>query len=73
MGCIVPQSFVAGGNQSYLDFWVITGDLRYKTTIVAPEPSIERVARAVHSIGGRIGTHVVLWVPQWELVVRSWG
>jgi hypothetical protein len=33
-GCMVPQSSAGGGNQSYLDFWVITGDpwyLGYKT------------------------------------------
>jgi hypothetical protein len=28
-GRIVPQSFVAGGNESYLEFWVVTGDLQY--------------------------------------------
>jgi hypothetical protein len=30
------------------------------TLIVAPEPSIEQLARAGHSTVGRIGTHVVL-------------
>jgi hypothetical protein len=28
-GCMVPQSFAAGGNQSYLKFWAVTGGLRY--------------------------------------------
>jgi hypothetical protein len=30
------------------------------TLIVAPEPSVEQLARAGHSTVGRIGTHVVL-------------
>jgi hypothetical protein len=29
MGCMVPQSFVAGGNQSYLELWAVTGGPRY--------------------------------------------
>jgi hypothetical protein len=29
MGCMVPQPFVAGGNQSYLKFWAVTGDPWY--------------------------------------------
>jgi hypothetical protein len=29
MGCMVPQSFAAGGNQSYPDFWAITSVPRY--------------------------------------------
>jgi hypothetical protein len=29
MGCMVPQPFAAGGNRSYLEFWAITGGLRY--------------------------------------------
>jgi hypothetical protein len=36
----------------YLDFWVITDDpwySGYKTLTVAPKPSVEWVARAVHS------------------------
>jgi hypothetical protein len=65
MGCVAPQSFAAGGNRSYLDFWTITCDLlypRYKTPTVAPEPSVEHVVGASHSMGGRIGTHMVLRV-----------
>jgi hypothetical protein len=29
MGCIVPQSFAAGGNRSQLDSWAVTGDPRH--------------------------------------------
>jgi hypothetical protein len=35
--------------------------------------SVERVVGAVHSTGGRIGTHMLLWVPPRDLVVRTWG
>jgi hypothetical protein len=28
-GCMVPQPFTTGGNQSYLEFWVVTDDSRY--------------------------------------------
>jgi hypothetical protein len=28
-GCVVSQPFAAGGNQPYLDLWVVTSDLRY--------------------------------------------
>jgi hypothetical protein len=65
MGYLVPQPFSDGRNWSYQDFLVITSDLRYpgyKTPTVAPEPSIEWVARAVHSMGGRIGTHMLVQV-----------
>jgi hypothetical protein len=47
-------------------YWDIIGGpryLRYRTPTVAPEPSVKRVARAVHSMGGRIGTHISLRVP----------
>jgi hypothetical protein len=63
---MVLQSFTAGGNQSYLDFWVVTDDPLYpgyKTLTIAPKASVERVARAVHLMGGRIGTHMLPWVP----------
>jgi hypothetical protein len=76
MRCVVPQPFAVGGNWSYLELWVVTSDLQYlgyKTLIVAPEPSVERVAGAVHSTGGRIGTHMLLCVPSRDSVVRSWG
>jgi hypothetical protein len=62
IGCMVPQPFVAGGNWPYLDFWAITGDPWYKTPTVALEPSVEWVARAGHSLGGRIGTYMMLQV-----------
>jgi hypothetical protein len=29
MGCMIPQSFVAGGNRSYPEFWVVTDGSRY--------------------------------------------
>jgi hypothetical protein len=48
---MIPQLFAARVNQSYLEFWVITGDpwyLGYLTPTVIPEPSVERVARADH-------------------------
>jgi hypothetical protein len=70
---MVPQPFATGGKWSYLEFWVVTSDPRYpgyKTPTVAPEPSIERVAEAVCSTGGRIGTHMVLWVPSRDSVVK---
>jgi hypothetical protein len=35
----------------------------YKTSIVAPEPFAKRVPGANRSSGGRIGTHMLLWVP----------
>jgi hypothetical protein len=57
-------------------FWIVTGDPwypGYKTLIVAPEPFVERVTGAVHSTGGRIGTHMVLWVPSWDSVIGPWG
>jgi hypothetical protein len=65
MGCVVPQPFVGGGNWSYLDLWAVTGDPRYlgyKTLIIAPEPSVERAARAIHLTGCRICTHIILRV-----------
>jgi hypothetical protein len=66
MGCMVTQWFNAGGNQEYLEFWVIIGDPRYlgyETLMVSLEHSIEQVAKVGHSTGGRIGTHMLLWVP----------
>jgi hypothetical protein len=75
MGCLVPQQCVTRGNWSYLDFWVVTGDLRYpgyKTSTVATEPSIERVVGAVYLTRDRIGTHMLLQVLPWDLVVRLW-
>jgi hypothetical protein len=64
-GCLVPQPSVARGNRSYLEFWAITGGPRYsgyKTPSVAPDPSVEWVAGAIYSMGGRIGTHMSPWV-----------
>jgi hypothetical protein len=47
--------------------------LRYKTLTVTSKPSVERVARAVHSMGGRIGTHMSIRVPPRDSVVRPRG
>jgi hypothetical protein len=57
-------------------FWAVIGDPwypGYKTPTVAPEPSVEWVAGAVHSMGGRIGTHMLQWVPPRDSVVRFHG
>jgi hypothetical protein len=54
-----------GGPQSRLRGWAIIDVPRYrgyKTLIIALESFIERVAEAVHSTRGRIGTHMLLWV-----------
>jgi hypothetical protein len=67
--CMVPQPFATSGNWLYMEFWAVTGNpwyMVYKTLTVAPKPSVERVARAGHSMGGRIGTHMTLWVPPWD-------
>jgi hypothetical protein len=75
-GCMVSQPFAIGGNQSYPDFWPVTDDPwypGYETLTVAPEHSVERVARAIQLIGDIIGTHMLLWVLPWDLVVRPWG
>jgi hypothetical protein len=45
--------------------WAVTGVPwyhGYKTPTVALEPFVERVVRVVRSTGGRIGTHMLLWV-----------
>jgi hypothetical protein len=34
MRCMVPQSFAAGGNRSYPEFWVVTGGPRYSGYII---------------------------------------
>jgi hypothetical protein len=56
--------------------WTVTSGLwypGYKTPTVAPEPSVEWVVGAVHSMGGRIGTHMSLRVPPRDSVVRARG
>jgi hypothetical protein len=63
MGCMAPQPFATGGNRSYLEFCAVTGDpyyLEYFAPTVALEPSVERVARAGHSMMGTTGSHMVL-------------
>jgi hypothetical protein len=47
--------------------------LGYITPTVAPEPSVERVAGAEHSMVGETGTHMVLWAILWDLAVRLRG
>jgi hypothetical protein len=64
------------GTGSYLNFLAITNDLRYpgyKTPIVAPKPFVERVERVIHLTGGRICTHMSLWVPLRVSEVSPWG
>jgi hypothetical protein len=39
----------------------------------SPEPSVEQVVRAGHSTVGGTGTHMVLWVVQWDSEVRLQG
>jgi hypothetical protein len=71
-GCMVPQSFATGGNRSYLEFWGITSGPwypRYNTPTVAPEPSIEGVARAGHSMVGEI---IGLKPPRSRLGILWW-
>jgi hypothetical protein len=53
-----------------------TDDLRYPSYFaptIAPEPSVEWVARAGHSTVGRIGSHMVLWALMWDSAARLWG
>jgi hypothetical protein len=62
--CMVPQSFAARENRSYPEFWAVTGDSWYPgyfTLIVAPEPSVEQVARVGHLTVGRTCSRMVLW------------
>jgi hypothetical protein len=68
-GCMVSQPFATRGNRSYLEFWVVTGNPWYPgyfTPIVAPEPSLEWVVGAGHSMVGRTGSHKVLWALLWD-------
>jgi hypothetical protein len=72
---LLPQPIATGVNMIVSKFvWVITDGPqypRYRTPIVAPEPSVEWVVRAVHSTGGRISTHMLLWAPQRDSVLRT--
>jgi hypothetical protein len=73
---MVPQSFAAGGNQSYTEFWAVTDDPWYPgylTLTVAPEPSVEQVAGVGHSAVGRIGTHMLLQALPRDSTTRLWG
>jgi hypothetical protein len=40
---------------------------------VAPDPSVERVARVDHSMVGGTGSHMVLWAPPWDSTARLSG
>jgi hypothetical protein len=74
--CMIPQPFTDGGNMSYLEFWAVTsGPLYpgYKTLTVALEPSIDWAVETILSAGGRIGTHMLLWEPSRDSVVRPRG
>jgi hypothetical protein len=76
MGCMVPQPFTAGGNQSCLEIWAITGDPwypGYKTLTVAPEPTVEWVVENILLMGGKIGTHMLLRALPWDSAMRLWG
>jgi hypothetical protein len=56
--------------------WAVTDGLwylGYSTLTVAPDPTIEWVTRAIHSVGGRSSTHRSLRVLTRDLVVRPWG
>jgi hypothetical protein len=60
---MILQPFTTRGNQSYLYFWVVTDNplyLGYKTLTIAPEPSVDPVAGAVHSMVASMG---VTWNP----------
>jgi hypothetical protein len=60
----------------YLEFFAIIGGPRYlgyRTITTALEPFVEQVAGAVHLMGGKISTHISLWVPLWDSMVRPWG
>jgi hypothetical protein len=55
-----------GMSRAGLRRWVIIGVPqypRYKTSTIAFEPFVERMAGATRSMGGRIGTHMLLQVP----------
>jgi hypothetical protein len=64
------------GTESYSEFWAVTSGLwypRYKTPIIASEPSVEWVSGAIYSMRGSVGTHISLQVPPQDSVVRTWG
>jgi hypothetical protein len=70
---MVVEPFATVGNRSYPEFCVVPSDPRYPgyiTPIVAPEPSIEQLARACHSMVGRTGTDMVLWALPHDSAMR---
>jgi hypothetical protein len=58
-------------SQVGLQGWVIV-DVpqypRYKTSTVAPEPFIKRVAEVVRLMEGRIDAHMLQWVPSQDRI-----
>jgi hypothetical protein len=76
-GTWLPSRLPLGGNRDVFKFvWVITGGPwypGYRTPTVAHEPSVERVVRVVHSLGGRSGTLMSLQVLLRDSMVRPWG
>jgi hypothetical protein len=73
-GLVAPQLFAAGGSPVVSRFfWVITGGPwypGYRAPTVSRGASVVWVAGAIHSMGGRIGTHMLLRVPPRNSVVR---
>jgi hypothetical protein len=65
-GVWFASDLLLGGTGLYLDLFchnrqpVIPGVYDLNSS---PEPSVEWVAGAVHSMGGRIGPHMSLWLP----------
>jgi hypothetical protein len=59
---MVPQSLATGANRSCPEFWAVTDDPQYtgyKTSTVAPKPTIEQSVENVISMGGKIGSHML--------------
>jgi hypothetical protein len=77
MRYVFPQPLTAQGNYVVSRFVraIISGPgyRGYRSPTVAPEPFVKPMAGVVHSMGGNIGTHMSLWVPLWDLVVRPCG
>jgi hypothetical protein len=70
------QPFAARGNRLYPYLRATTGAPwypGYKTLTVAPEHFVEWADEVAYSIGGIIGTLMLLRVPSWDSVVRPWS
>jgi hypothetical protein len=75
-GAWFPSHLPLEGTGLIQIFWVVTGNPWYpwyKDQTVATETSVERVARAVHLMVGRISTDILRWVPPRDSVVTPWG